>query len=397
MTTDYFKTIQPSAGSIFLLYTDLGGGQYDIIGVNVSRSTCGIVNVRQALNSVKKVTLTIGGSYHIVDVTGIKIYPQHHGLTIDPIRVNSITNTGCTLTFLTPSQNEVDFQNSDYDVLIGNATKTRTAEGGVFDVDRNRSQIEPQNLESILSGKATPAEVQEYNYSSVGFINARYNGTKTTEIDYGGLSPLMSLRLFEGSVYDDKISDGYICSQSFSERKIVELGYNSVGRLITSEEFGPSIDIGVNKNTFDGLIQGITASPAQLQPNTTQIILDYGKFLPPIAPKTLVEMSTKSPDKTEIVEILSSEYVSATPGYSDLNRYNVTLKRGIDKPSSNMSANSTFADVFMHYVSTDYVMQFEGSTAKELSNRKIWVRETGQIFTTDYRGRIVITNTLCDF
>ena len=71
------------------------------------------------------------------------------------------------------------FQNSDCDVLAGNATNDRDS---VFwmDVDYSSNAAIAVNSEAIISGGATKAEVQDSNYTLTRHINPRYNGSRST-------------------------------------------------------------------------------------------------------------------------------------------------------------------------------------------------------------------------
>ena len=71
------------------------------------------------------------------------------------------------------------FRNSDCDVLQGNATKDRPGTL-YYDVDYASSQYTAINEEAILNGTAPFASVQNSNYTILGQINPRYNGSRTS-------------------------------------------------------------------------------------------------------------------------------------------------------------------------------------------------------------------------
>jgi hypothetical protein len=58
-----------------------------------------------------------------------------------------------------------------------------------MDVDYTTNTIQATNSASIISGSATRAAVQDSNYTDTGWINARYNGTKVSSIDYNTYTP----------------------------------------------------------------------------------------------------------------------------------------------------------------------------------------------------------------
>jgi len=71
------------------------------------------------------------------------------------------------------------FINSDYDVLMNNAVANRP-NSFYMDVDFADSQVLPINQQAILSSSATPAVIQDSNYSSAGWVNSRYIGKELT-------------------------------------------------------------------------------------------------------------------------------------------------------------------------------------------------------------------------
>ena len=68
-----------------------------------------------------------------------------------------------------------NFQYSDCNVLAGNAVEARVNDF-YMDVDYSSNQIVAVNEQSILSGSATRATVQQSNYTTAGVVNSRYIG-----------------------------------------------------------------------------------------------------------------------------------------------------------------------------------------------------------------------------
>jgi hypothetical protein len=68
-----------------------------------------------------------------------------------------------------------NFQYSDCNVLAGNAIEARVNDF-YMDVDYSSNQIVAVNEQSILSGSATRATVQQSNYTTAGVVNSRYIG-----------------------------------------------------------------------------------------------------------------------------------------------------------------------------------------------------------------------------
>ena len=73
--------------------------------------------------------------------------------------------------------------------LLNNATSSRLSIE-YQDVDYNQNALNPTNLSTILTDSATPAAVQDSNYSSGSvWVNARYNGSRLTSKLYNVYTP----------------------------------------------------------------------------------------------------------------------------------------------------------------------------------------------------------------
>ena len=70
---------------------------------------------------------------------------------------------------------------------------------------------------------APKAQVQDSNYTDTGLINARYNGTKTTEEDFSGISPAVAAKPFDAAIYNTSVTSSFICSQSLADRDLVPI------------------------------------------------------------------------------------------------------------------------------------------------------------------------------
>ena len=53
-----------------------------------------------------------------------------------------------------------------------------------MDVDFTTNQITAVNEQSILSGSATRAAVQDSNYTTAGWANSRYKGSRASSPDF---------------------------------------------------------------------------------------------------------------------------------------------------------------------------------------------------------------------
>ena len=89
---------------------------------------------------------------------------------------------------LNPFLNNIgNFNNSDYNAIINNATINRLSEY-YKQIDYATAQTVPVNFEAIISGTAYPASVQDSNYTSYQYSGIRYWGSKNTTDNFN--SPL---------------------------------------------------------------------------------------------------------------------------------------------------------------------------------------------------------------
>ena len=81
------------------------------------------------------------------------------------------------------------FQNSDCDVLQGQATEARL-NPFLQDLDYQTSQTVPVNYDVVVEGSASRAAVPESYYTALSQINNRYLGSKNQSIDFNVYQPL---------------------------------------------------------------------------------------------------------------------------------------------------------------------------------------------------------------
>jgi len=110
------------------------------------------------------------------------------------------------------------FATSDYNVLVGSIDESRES---IHIVKSDRSStrttgslLNPLNISSIVAGTAEPADVQDSNYSSITWINGRYEGSKITTATNGGTDPFIQGTFFEGAFFSKDIQDAIILSAS---------------------------------------------------------------------------------------------------------------------------------------------------------------------------------------
>jgi len=228
-----FKNTAPQSGEIRVLYRTVNG-IHRIKALTVSNVSDSGQSVYLSLNELEEIQFNASGSGALIklSVEDRSQYGTYFYYNIGDIAAETGSSTYNSQVNITPFLLE-KFKNNDYNALISNASISRTSKFK-FDVDRlegntvlhykaNTSSslpVRPTNYESLLSGSATLAAVQDSNYTHTGHINARYNGTETSENDFGGIEPAISGKPFEAAVYLSGSDVNFICSQSLSDRDI---------------------------------------------------------------------------------------------------------------------------------------------------------------------------------
>jgi len=166
---------------------------------------------------------TVTYTLNIVDINPIgnnvwqlEFNPNSSLLEAD-VSANPLTYLSCSSpVILNPFLNNIgNFNNSDYNAIINNATINRLSEY-YKQIDYATAQTVPVNFEAIISGTAYPAAVQDSNYTSYQYSGIRYWGSKNTTDNFN--SPLTSQSLVVQTYQNDNLgltTLGYASVNSF--------------------------------------------------------------------------------------------------------------------------------------------------------------------------------------
>lgn len=179
-------------------------------GVNMSRILDGLERVRFVFNGYD-ISLNILTRYY--NSTGFyyyfRVYPfQLPAEAVDSFRDDPETNLNVTIDF-TPFIEDLEYLFTTYNVNYNNVQNIRTSYK-IVKSERQASSALPTNFDAIYDGIAEYAKVQDSLYYDTGWKNARYEGSKTNQNTYSGISPGISGRLFQGSVFSvDTVLDTF--------------------------------------------------------------------------------------------------------------------------------------------------------------------------------------------
>ena len=137
-----------------------------------------------------EIPLTLSSSYGIVEGQSYSFQMRGSDLSVTILASSPLlllftgsippVTTTETLVTIEPSY---DFQFSDYNVLNGNIDIARTSRQ-FLDVDYSTGVLTPTNITTIISGTATPAAVQDSNYTLQRHTNPRYGGSRQSSPDF---------------------------------------------------------------------------------------------------------------------------------------------------------------------------------------------------------------------
>ena len=160
------------------------------------------------------VNKTIIDSYMVYE-----FYPLEQRISIPtPITGSETFYEEDSTYLLQPTLTLKRFSTSEYNVLIGSIEESVES---LYSVKSDRtstkttgSLLNPLNIADILSNTAEPANIQDSNYSSTGWITGRYEGSKITTLTNGGIDPVIEGAFFDGAYFNINTEDDYILSAS---------------------------------------------------------------------------------------------------------------------------------------------------------------------------------------
>ena len=167
-----------------------------------------------------------------------------------------------TQVVFSPFLQDIVFGYSEYNPLVSNAEVARKSKT-LLESDRIRGTVLPSNFNAILADTADPANVQDSNYYSTGWTHSRYEGSKSTPSNYGGVIPALSGRGVVGERYDDNVTDLQVC---YADNRNLQEFFHTGKSLLPSmslEILGPGLngDIQFSTTVFTYSIgTGITLS-----------------------------------------------------------------------------------------------------------------------------------------
>jgi len=327
-------------------------------------------NLVRVLEEVTDVKFRVGGTLYTLAVEDRRAYtnPTNNALSFFYFKVtpfdfsydpNSTIQQDVSVS-LYPFLLGSKFTFSDYNPVIDNVIEQRRVTSGsrIVESDRNNTTVAPSNLNAILSGSATLAAVQESNYTSTGWGNGRYRGSKTNSKNYGGIPATLSGRTFSGAIYAPQTLDSFIQSQSFSTRILQNMFHTGKGLTPTYEIVSSSFTTVPLIDADDTSIL-IAAAGGQVTTGSFDI-------------NTLIKIDQEKMRVTDYIDNSNGTFLGVTRG----------LFNTLPATHSGSSGIAIIAPTFIYVY--DSVRRRENA----MSNAKIWVEETEKIYYTDAFGAV---------
>lgn len=321
------------------------------------------IDVLSILEQATKVSFTLNGVLFNLDIISRQQYllpspgSSFYYFKVNPIQtftIASITTPSLSvLTSITPFISPIEFLNSDYNVLFSNATEQRFS-AIIQQSDRANTGTIPTNFKALLTDSASKAHVQDSNYSDTGWAGARYNGSKTSALNYGGVSPATTAKYFSAEIYRSGSITSTICSQSLATRVIKTIVHTGKTELPVATQLPTNYTI--------QSAGGIDIHATRLSYNTTSnasASIDYGNII-------LVDN-----EKMRILEKVDPNIIIVERGYV----------------GTVASAHSNNTPIYV--VDPIQIIDIDqASTVRMLpvDNSKVWVRDSEVVVMTDKYG-----------
>ena len=120
------------------------------------------------------------------------------------------------------------------------------------------SKTNPVNLPNILANAAPFATVQDSNYTSTPWVNARYGGSKLDTTLNTGTDPFLQGAFFKGAFFTKDVTDSYI-ENLVSTSNITYIDYFAVSKLPTPAYTVESLNLKLSTNiNTSSILQTVT-------------------------------------------------------------------------------------------------------------------------------------------
>jgi hypothetical protein len=368
-----YCNIYPSQVNVW--YTDTA--PYVVQGMSVPVLDLNLDDNTPFLTQVEKVTIPLpGGGTITLDITQISIATVNtvgqgaisfFFLLTAPSVVTGTLSSNVIVGNISfsPAINGIVFNASPYNTVGGVVQNTRLSRY-IMESDRNSvgipgnpSYTGPTNITQLLSYSASKADIQDSNYSNTGWINGRYDGTKTNIFDTF-VNPAVNGRVFEASVFPSSTATGQIqFQQSGSQVVYKDYFYTGVGEIP-----------GFNS-------QGTNFFPTQNFNDSTTVVtvslVSYISFINPFEVGDLISFGAND-------EICRVQQI----GRLNTNTLTLVITRGVYQNPDPIAITDE-----VKKITQVQIYELGGNRLQGVPKGLVLVKETGQILRLDSLGYVV--------
>jgi len=247
--TEFLLIAAQNTGTLNVWYTDTV--PYTVKGITVPVTDVQGNSVIQYLQQVEVLTVEVNeGEFLPLEIIDRVSFGTYYFFRV---KEQVISNTGNEqvpggTVFISPGIQGSNFTNSPYNVIQGTAEIQRQSDYAM-QADRaseTATQVGaglPTNIESLQSGSATKAYIQDSLYSDTGWTRARYDGTPTTRLTYGGIDPALQGNTFQGSYFTRTTLDSRIFSQSEADLVYTDYLFTGIQEVPKYEVESTTMDL----------------------------------------------------------------------------------------------------------------------------------------------------------
>jgi len=369
---------------------------YTILGITIPTITFTGQDITSNLNQVQQISLPgqIAGSNVelTLNVNTRQLYSTNNGnfyfYTVTPDQTGNITTPvifSGQLVF-SPSIDSNVFNDSPYNVLHGSIEQSRKSEHIMFS-DRYTvgtlalpNYTGPTNIDALLSGSASKADVQDSLYSNTGWINARYTGTKTNIDDYQ-IDSAATGKVIKASEYPISYSISDIQYQQSSSQVIYsDYFYSGIGDV-------PG---------FDSPQLAITVSGSNSHPEYGYLYIKGTTTSFPIPPDQLPKpgdvLAVDGDSSLPLAQNFNTFIVMEVSLYTTTPQYSYRIQCGSPYPyrgSSQLTPIALSNDNRIYKIKPSKIYALKRNELAGVQRGKLLIKDTGKIVTLNEYGYVI--------
>jgi len=394
---EFIAYAQLNPTQVNIWYTETA--PYTIQGITVPTTDYTGQNIVALLDQIQQIIVPVEVGGNVLDITldvltkqlCINALQNFYFFTVAPYIIGAITNDifitpNADITF-TPAIDTNEFYDSPYNVLQGSVDEARKS---LYIMLSDRYKIGtvdlpgytgPTNINQLLSGSATKADVQDSSYSDTGWTNARYEGTE--QIYTGNnVPPAVTGKVFLAAEFPSGSFESQINYQISSSFVIyTDYFYTGIGDVPGFTAQPLNIEVSGSNYTSDTTYIDVKQAISPFE--------DPFIYLPAIGSTIAFTGTTNNTlgSYFEIAYVTGISRLLTTPQISYrinlIRRYNGTPQSAIDSPISVSDDDLIFS------VNSTQVYQLQKNKLLGLNKALLLVQETGKILTLNEYGYVI--------